>query len=230
MGVAIGVDSHKSSFAAAALDELGRVVGVREFPNDAHGHDALLRWIKAQDRDRVIGIEGAGSYGAGLSRHLLDAGEDVYEVPAFLSYRERKRNPSRGKSDPGDAVAIARVTARGEGLSSRCRTEDSVELKLLSDHRDQLVRARTQLINRTHKDLVISRATRKESPSSAPRRTRWLRWRCCAAIARCAPISLGTASQRPADSPRGSQTWSGSSPPKSHSQARPSSRFKASAS
>ena len=156
MGVAIGVDSHKSSLAAAALDELGRVVGAREFPNEARGHDALLHWSKTQGRERIIGIEGAGSYGAGLSQHLLDADESVYEVPAFLTYRERKRNPSKGKSDPSDAVAIARVVARGEGLSSLRRTEVFVDLKLLSDHRDQLVRARTRLINRSHIDLVIS--------------------------------------------------------------------------
>jgi transposase len=156
MGVAIGVDSHKGSLAAAALDGLGRVVAVREFPNNPRGHDALLQWSRGQGRDRIIGIEGAGSFGAGLARHLLDAGEDVSEVPAFLSYRERKRNPSRGKSDPSDAVAIARVVARGEGLSSPRRADVFVDLKLLSDHRDQLVRARTRLINRTHTDLVIS--------------------------------------------------------------------------
>jgi len=156
MGVAVGVDSHKSSLAVAALDELGRVVGAKEFPNDARGHDALLRWSKAQDSDRVIGIEGAGSYGAGLARYLIDAGENVYEVPAFLTHRERKRAPSKGKSDPTDAVAVARVTARGEGLSSPRRIDIFVDLKLLSNHRDQLVRARTRLINRTHTDLVIS--------------------------------------------------------------------------
>jgi transposase len=156
MGVTIGVDSHKSSLAAAALDELGRVLGVTEFPNNARGHDALLGWTKAHGHRRVIGIEGAGSYGAGMARHLIDADERVYEVPAFLTHRERKRNPSKGKSDPSDAVAIARVAARGEGLSSPQRNDVFVDLKLLSDHRDQLVRARTRLINRTHTDLVIS--------------------------------------------------------------------------
>lgn len=74
---------------------------------------ALLLWCLAQGPERDIGIEGAGSYGAGLARRLLDSGEKVYEVPAFLIHRERKRNPSKGKSDPSDAVAIARVTARG---------------------------------------------------------------------------------------------------------------------
>ena len=57
----------------------------------------------------------------------------------------------RGKSDLQDAVAIARVVARGEGLSSPPRVEILRDLKLLTDHRDQLVRARTQLINRTHR-------------------------------------------------------------------------------
>lgn len=156
MGVAIGVDSHKSSLAIAVLDELGRPLDVREFSNDDEGHDSAIAWIKGQGIDRVIGIEGSGSYGAGLARALLAAGEGVWEVPAFLSHRERKRNPSLGKSDANDAVAIARVVARGEGLSPPQRTEALEELKLLSDHRDQLVRARTQLINRTHKDLVVS--------------------------------------------------------------------------
>lgn len=156
MGVAIGVDSHKSSLAVGVLDEIGRTVGVLEFANDARGHDSLIEWIDRYGPERVIGIEGTGNYGAGLARRLLQAGEDVREVPAFLSHRERKKNPSRGKSDVNDAIAIARVVARGEGLSSPQRTELFQDLKLLSDHRDQLVRARTQLINRTHKDLVIS--------------------------------------------------------------------------
>jgi transposase len=156
MSVAIGVDSHKSSLAVAVLDDLGRPVGAREFGNDPEEHEKLRRWITDQGSDRVIGVEGSGNYGAGLTRHLLKNGEDVREVPAFLSHRERKRSPSRGKSDTEDAIAIARVVARGEGLSSPQRTDAFQDLKLLSDHRDQLVRSRTQLINRTHKNLVVS--------------------------------------------------------------------------
>jgi transposase len=155
MDVAIGIDSHKSSLAAAALDGLGRMIDVREFRNDEPGHGRLLKWARSHGGDRVIGIEGAGSYGAGLARCLLQAGENVKEVPAFLTHRERKRSPSKGKSDPADAIAIARVVARGEGLSSSQR-EVFEDLKMLTDHRDQLVRDRTRLINRTHMDLVIS--------------------------------------------------------------------------
>lgn len=156
MGVAIGVDSHKSTLAVAVLDELGQLIASREFSNDDHGHGALIQWIDTHGTKRVIGIEGTGSFGAALSRRLLQANEDAREVPAFLPHRERKRNPSRGKSDLRDAIAIARVVARGDRLSSPQRLDILSDLKLLSDHRDQLVRARTQLINRTHKDLVIS--------------------------------------------------------------------------
>ena len=156
MGVTVGVDSHKSSLAIAVLDDLGRPIGVREFVNDSRGHDAAVKWMAQHGTKLVVGIEGSGNYGAALARRLLEAGEDVREVPVFLSHRERKRSPSRGKSDAHDAVAIARVVARGERLSSPHRTPTFEDLKLLSDHRDQLVRARTQLINRTHKNLVIA--------------------------------------------------------------------------
>lgn len=156
MGVTVGIDSHKSSLAVAVLDELGRPLGVREFANNPKEHENLRRWVASHGSPRLIGVEGSGNFGAALTRHLLENGEDVHEVPAFLSHRERKKAPARGKSDPQDAVAIARVAARGDGLSAPQRTELFQDLKLLSEHRDQLVRARTQLINRTHKNLVIS--------------------------------------------------------------------------
>jgi transposase len=155
MGVAIGIDSHKSSLEGGVLDELGRVVATGQFRNDAGGHAAALAWIRTQDSARVIGIEGSGGYGAALARVLLDAGEDVNEVPAFVTHRERRKAPSRGKSDPADAVAIARVAARGEGLCPPRQADVYEDLKLLTDARDLLVKERTQLINRIHADLVV---------------------------------------------------------------------------
>ncbi len=81
-------------------------------------------------------------------------GHDVREVPAFLTHRERKKRPSKGKSDPSDAIAIARVVAREEPLFSVQRSPILEDLKLLSDHHDQLKRARNQTANRTHRCLV----------------------------------------------------------------------------
>jgi transposase len=157
MGSSIGVDSHKCSLAAAAVDELGRVIGVREFPNDPQGHLALLAWARDHETPRAIGVEGSGNYGAALCRALSSAGERVLEVPATLTFRERRRKGSQGKSDPVDAVAIVRVLARGEVLPSPRRARALADLKLLSDYRDQLLCTRTQRANRVHRDLVVLR-------------------------------------------------------------------------
>src|ERR671919_87399 len=157
MDVAIGVDSHKGSLAAAAVDAVGRVLDVREFPNRPDGHRALLGWMKGRGEPRRVGIEGSQRYGAALARRLLLEGEDVWEVPASLTHRQRRRRSSQGKSDTVDAVAIARVVAAGEGLASAKRTAVLSDLKVLVDYRDQLVRARTQVANRAHADLVVIR-------------------------------------------------------------------------
>lgn len=155
MGTAVGVDSHKRSLAVATVDELGRELGHREFTNDVAGHRQALRWARSLGSEQIYGIEGSGRYGAGLAEYLLSAGEDVYEVPPFLSHRERKKAPSRGKSDRSDATAIARIVARGEGLVPLRGARLHEDLRLLSDHRDQLIRYRTQVANRVHKDLSI---------------------------------------------------------------------------
>ncbi len=154
MEVAIGVDPSKSSLAVAAVDPLGRVVGTGEFSNDPRGHRALLRWARERGPDRVIGIECSLSYGATLSRLLLQSGEDVREVPTTLTHRQRRRRASQGKSDMVDSVAIARIVASGEVLPSAHRLEVLTDLRALVEYRDQLVRARTQVANRTHADLV----------------------------------------------------------------------------
>jgi transposase len=121
MGASIGVDSHKGSLAAAAVDELGRVLGVKEVPNHPEGHQALLEWTRSYEDRGSIGIEGSGAYGAGLCRILTSAGERVVEVPAALTFKERRRKGSQGKSDAVDAVAVARIVARGEDLGeTRC--------------------------------------------------------------------------------------------------------------
>jgi transposase len=152
--MAIGVDPHKGSLAVAAVDPLGKVLDAGEFSNDPRGHRALLRWVRERGPDRVIGIECSLSYGASLSRLLLAAGEDVREVPTTLTFRERRRRHSQGKSDLVDSVAIARIVASGEVLPSAHRVEVLTDLRALVDYRDQLVRARTQVANRAHADLL----------------------------------------------------------------------------
>ena len=155
MGVVVGIDSHKRTLAVAVVDELGKLRAAREFSNDPRSHKRLLQWAKAFDADVVIGIEGAGNYGAGLVRYLVATGEEVREVPAHRTFTERKRVPARGKSDPDDALAIARVVLSDETLPSAARDIAADELKVLVDHHKQLSSARTQAINRIHKQLVV---------------------------------------------------------------------------
>ena len=156
MEVAIGIDTHKGSLAAASVDVLGRVLGVREFANAPAGHRLLMRWVREQGQPRTIGVEGSLHYGAAVARMLLEGAEDVREVCPSLTHVERRRR-SKGKSDSVDAVAIARVVAADETLPSARRTALLSDLKLLVDYRDQLVRARTQVANRVHADLVVLR-------------------------------------------------------------------------
>jgi transposase len=156
MEVAIGIDTHKGSLAAAAVDALGRVLDVRSFGNDPKGHRSLVRWVKERGQPRTVGIEGSMHYGAAAAARLLAEGEDVREVSPSLTHVERRRR-SKGKSDPIDAVAIARVVAADETLPSASRATLLADLKLLVDHHDQLVRARTQLANRVHAHLVVMR-------------------------------------------------------------------------
>jgi transposase len=154
MEVAIGVDSHKASLAAAAVDPLGRVLDAREFPNNPKGHQALCEWVRGYGSDRRIGIECSLSYGAAAARYLLAHQEDVREVPSSLTARQRRLRRSQGKSDLVDAVAIARVVASEDPLPSARREASLSDLRLLVDYRDQLVRSKTQMANRAHADLV----------------------------------------------------------------------------
>jgi transposase len=157
LAVAIGVDSHKETLAAAAVDEVGRRLESQVFANDPKGHHKMFEWIVAHGPERVTGIECSGSYGAALAWYLMDHGENVREVPTGLSYRERKRKRSDGKSDEVDALAIARVTAREQNLPVPKQAGIMVDLKLLNDHRDDLIRHRTRLSNQAHHELVILR-------------------------------------------------------------------------
>lgn len=94
MGMTVGVDSHKSSLAVAVLDELGRPLGVREFANNPKEHETLRRWIASHGDARLIGVEGSGNFGAALTRHLLESGEDVREVPGVSESSGAKEDPS----------------------------------------------------------------------------------------------------------------------------------------
>lgn len=157
MKVCLGVDPHKDSLELAACDQLGQKLSSAEFLNTEDGCSDALIWIQGFEGKLLIGVECSGSFGAVLTRRLVEAGLEVREVPALLTHGERKRRPSQGKSDRVDALAIARAVARGEGLALPKLAGIFEELKLLVDERKSLVQRKTQLVNKIHSDLVILR-------------------------------------------------------------------------
>jgi transposase len=148
--IVIGLDVHKQSVTAVAVDEAGRplsekVIGV--------GSDELLGWAGALDPVRLWAVEDCRQLTRWLERQLLAVGEDVVRVPPKLTVPERRAGRTRGKSDPIDALAIARAALREPELSRPQPGEQaSREIKLLVDHRDDLVdqRRRTQQRLRWH--------------------------------------------------------------------------------
>jgi transposase len=151
----VGIDTHKATLAACAIDELGQVLAEATFGNDPAGFAALLAWLHEVGQIERVGLEGSAGYGAGAARYLLAAGQTAVEVPPQLSHRERLRTRRAGKSDPGDALAIARVTSREADLPPVRLPDASRELQLLVEAREDLVAEATRVRNRLHADLVV---------------------------------------------------------------------------
>ena len=148
--IVIGLDVHKQSVTAVAVDEAGRALAERVI---LVGSDELLGWAEALDGERLWAVEDCRQLTGWLERQLLGVGEALVRVPPKLTVPERRAGRTRGKSDPIDALAIARAALR-EPTLSRPRADERVyrELKLLVDHRDDLVdqRRRTQQRLRWH--------------------------------------------------------------------------------
>jgi transposase len=150
---AIGIDTHKATLAACRVDGLGAATAEATFGNDPAGHQRLLDWIRLTDPVIVVGIEGSASFGAAAARFLVGAGVAVREVPPQLTRRERTTTRRLGKSDPGDALAIARVTARETNLPPVRTADRTLDLQLLVEAREDIVIEMTRVRNRLHADL-----------------------------------------------------------------------------
>src|SRR5216684_6122586 len=118
-----GVDTHADSHVAAALDPVGGLLGVGEFPATPAGYAGLLGWLRGFGTVCLVGIEGTGSYGAGLARHIAAAGVRVVEVDR--SDRQDRRRA--GKSDPLDAVSAARAAQPGRARGAPKGRDGAVE-------------------------------------------------------------------------------------------------------
>ena len=148
----VGIDVHKHQHAAALIDERGGELAALIVPNSPQGYRRLLDWLGEHDaQEALIGVESPGSYGRQLVGALAAAGLEVLHVPAWRTHRERHRQ-GPGKTDPGDALAIAGVVRRKRGqLSPALEPELARTLAMLELQRRRFA-TRTQAIQRLRSD------------------------------------------------------------------------------
>jgi transposase len=147
--IVVGVDVHKQSLTAVAVDEVGRPVAEQTVGDS----QVLLRWAASLSEERLWALEDCRQLTRQLERTLVDAGEQLVRVPPKLMAPQRRAGRVRGKSDPIDALAVARAALREPRLDHPRPGEERLrDLKLLVDHRDDLVdeRRRAQQRLRWH--------------------------------------------------------------------------------
>jgi transposase len=147
--VVVGADVHKHSHTFVAVDQAGRKIGERTVRAITAGHAEAVMWARERFGAEVVwAIEDCRHLSARLERDLLTAGQQVVRVPPKLMAQTRASARTRGKSDPIDALAVARGFLREPDLPVASHDEVSRELKLLVDRREVLVAQRTATINR----------------------------------------------------------------------------------
>jgi transposase len=154
--VIIGVDPHKRSATIEVINEREQTIGQGRFGTDSDGYQAMLA-ASRRHKDREWAVEGCNGIGRHVAQRLVADGETVVDVPAKLSARARVFTTGQGrKTDPVDArtVAVAVVALRTPDLRRVQADDTTVALRLLVDRRDQLGRARTELVSRLHHLLL----------------------------------------------------------------------------
>ena len=138
--IVVGLDVHKQALTAVAVDEAGRAVAERTSAVDA---EALVEWARSLEAERLWALEDCRHVTRALEQALVAAGERLVRVPPRLTAPQRRRGRIRGKSDAIDALAIARAALQEPELDRPRAGEQRLrELKLLLDHRDDLVAER----------------------------------------------------------------------------------------
>ena len=181
VGVVGGVDTHRDFHVGAVVDGAGRLLGSDQFGADTSGYAQLVAWMESWGRITRVGVEGTGSYGAGLTRHLTEAGIGVVEV----NRPNRQLRRRRGKDDTTDAEAAARAALSGEATALPKGGDRPVEAtRMLRVVRRSGIKARTQAANQIHA-LVVT------APEQVKHRLRGLSTR--AQIEVCARLRPATA-------------------------------------
>ena len=147
--VVLGIDAHKRTHTVVAVDEAGRQLGVRVTQaTSTAAHLDMVRWADQFGPDRVWAVEDCRHLSRRLEADLLAGGEQIMRVPPKLMAGARRSARTYGKSDPIDALAVARAALREPGLLTARLDGPEREVRLLTDHREDLVGERTRAINR----------------------------------------------------------------------------------
>jgi transposase len=146
--VVIGIDAHKRTHTAVAVDAAGAQLAVMTVKADGAGHLELLRWAERFGPERRFGAEDCRHLTTRLERDLLVAGESLVRVPPKMMAGTRRSARTRGKSDPIDALAVARAALREPNLPVARLDGVELDIRLIVDHREDLVRQRTADISR----------------------------------------------------------------------------------
>ena len=147
--IVVGIDPHMKSHTAVALDGAsGRRLAQRTVSGDGAGCEELVAWARRLDGERLFAIEDCRQVSARLERRLLACGERLLRVPPKLMAGARSSARSYGKSDPIDAECVARAALRQPELPEARLAGPERDVRLLTDHRDDLVGERTRLQNR----------------------------------------------------------------------------------
>lgn len=176
--VILGVDTHADTHTAALVDPLGRTLATLTVPASARGHRALLRWAQARGQLRRVGVEGTGSYGAGLARFLALEGVGVIEVTRAA----RKGRRHLGKNDSRDAEAAAQAVLAGQARAIPKPRDGIVEsIRVLRHTRASAVKSRTQAALQL-RNLIITAPDELRQPLAGLTTKQ--------AVARCARMRL----------------------------------------
>ena len=147
--IVIGADPHKQSHSAGAVEAgSGELVGERTVRARGVGHEQLLAWARSFGEERLWALEDCRHVSVALERFLLGRGERVVRVPPKLMAGARRSSRARGKSDTIDALAVARACLREPSLPVARLAGVEREIRLLCDHREDLVGERTRIQQR----------------------------------------------------------------------------------
>ena len=158
--VVIGVDTHQEQHVAVAIDRQGVRLGERHVAATTCGYRELERWSRTLGTMQTFGIEGTGSYGAGIARFLTGLGYSVVEV----NRPDRSTRYRKGKSDPTDAEMAARSVLAGVADAIPKSGQGEVEMiRMLKSAKESAVKARTQAINQMKALIVTAPASLRET-------------------------------------------------------------------